>query len=112
MIIIKKSVVILLILVAAAFWSYHLYLDSFYYENAPREPMPVEGRLHPKVIHHGTHVFLTDREVFNFDVLFPSISIASVLIAGVLAMRWKQFGFRRDYKRTDLSSFFRKNKKT
>jgi len=112
LIIIQKAVVILLILVAAAFWSYNLYLDSFYYENAPREPIPVEGRIHPKVIHHGTHVFLTEREVFNFDVLFPSISIGSVLIAGLLAIRWKQFNFTAHFKKTDLSSFFKKNKKT
>jgi hypothetical protein len=93
-------------------WSYILYLDSFYYQNAPREPIPVEERIHPKVVHHGAHVFLTEREVFNFDVLFPSISIGSVLIAGLLAMRWKQFGFKKDFKSVDFFYFFRKNKRT
>jgi hypothetical protein len=108
----QKTVIIVLMLVAAAFWGHVLYLDSFYYQNAPREPVPAEGRIHPRVIHHGAHVFLTEREVFNFDVLFPSISIGSVLIAGLLAMRWKQFGFTKDFKGADLFSFCRKNKRT
>ena len=109
---IQRGLIIVLMLVAAAFWSYILYLDSFYYQNAPREPIPVEERIHPKVVHHGAHVFLTEREVFNFDVLFPSISIGSVLIAGLLAMRWKQFGFKKDFKAVDFFYFFRKNKRT
>jgi len=50
--------------------------------------------------------------VFNFDVLFPSIWIGSVLIAGLLAMRWKQFGFKKDFKGVDFFYFFRKNKRT
>jgi len=107
----QKAVIIVLMLVAAVFWSYELYLDGFYYENAPREAVAAEGRVHPKVVHHGAHVFLTERELFNFDVLFPSISIGSVLIAGVLAMRWKHFSFAKDVKGADLFSVFRKKKR-
>ena len=108
----QKAIIIGLLVIAAAFWGFGLYLDGFYYENAPREPVLAEGRIHPEVIHHGTHVFLTERELFNFNVLLPSISIGSVLIAGLLSMRWKLFGFTKDFKGVDFFSWFRKNKKT
>jgi hypothetical protein len=108
----QKAAIIVLVIVAASFWGYELYLDSFYYEYAPRESVPAEGRIHPKVVHHGAHVFLTQRELFNFNVLFPSISIGSILIAGLLSMRWQMFGFTKDFKGADLFSWFRKNRKT
>jgi hypothetical protein len=108
----KKVIIIGLLVIAAVFWGFGLYLDGFYYENAPREPVLAEGRIHPEVIHHGTHVFLTERELFKFNVLFPSISIGSVMIAGLLSMRWKLFGFTKDFKGVDFFSWFRKNKKT
>lgn len=96
-------------ILAAAFWSYGLYLDDFYYENAPQEPVPAEGRIHPKFIHHyGTRVFLNDQEMFNFYVLFPSISISSVLIAGLLDMRWKHFLFNKDFEGADPFAWLRK----
>jgi hypothetical protein len=107
----QKAVIIALMLVAAVFWRYELYLDGFYYQNAPREAVVAEGRIHPKVVHHGAHVFLTEGELFNFDVLFPSISIGSVLIAGVLSMRWKQFSFAKNVKGADLFASFRKKKR-
>jgi hypothetical protein len=109
---VQRAIIVAFVLLAAVFWFYALYLDSFYYQNAPREAVPVEGRVHLKIIHHGARVFLTEREVFNFDVLFPSISIGSVLIAGLLALRWKQFSFTNASKGADLFSFFRKNKRT
>ena len=107
----QKAIIIGLLVIAAAFWGFGLYLDGFYYKNAPREPVLAEGRIHPEVIHHGTHVFLTERELFNFNVLFPSISIGSVLIAGLLSLRWKLFGFSKDFKSVGFFRF-RKNKKT
>jgi len=106
----KKAVIILFVIVAAFAWSYRLYLDEFYYANAPRGPVPAEGRIRREIIHHGAHVFLTQRELFNFNVLFPSISIGSVLIAGLLSMRWKLFCFQKDFKGGDLFSWFRKKK--
>ena len=107
----KKAVIILFVIVAAFAWSYRLYLDEFYYANAPRGPVPAEGRIRREIIHHGAHVFLTQRELFNFNVLFPSISIGSVLIAGLLSLRWKLFGFSKDFKSVGFFRF-RKNKKT
>jgi len=107
----QKAIIIGLLVIAAAFWGFGLCLDGFYYKNAPREPVLAEGRIHPEVIHHGTHVFLTERELFNFNVLFPSISIGSVLIAGLLSLRWKLFGFSKDFKSVGFFRF-RKNKKT
>ena len=83
----QKILIILFIVLAAAFWASLIYLDSFYYENAPREAFAAQGRVHPEFVHHGAKVFLTEQELFNFKVLIPSISIGSVLIAGLLDLR-------------------------
>lgn len=107
----QKLLIILLFVVAAAFWGYIIYLDSFYYENAPREALTAQGRVHPQFVHHGAKVFLTEQEVFNFEVLFPSISIGSVLIAGLLDLRWKHFIFTKDFKGADPFSWLRRKKR-
>jgi hypothetical protein len=107
----QKLLIILLFVVAAAFWGYVIHLDSFYYENAPREALTAEGRVHPQFVHHGSKVFLTEQELFNFEVLFPSISIGSVLIAGLLDLRWKHFIFTKDFKGADPFSWLRRKKR-
>ena len=106
----QKLLIILLIVVAAAFWGYVIHLDSFYYENAPREAVTAQGIVHPQFVHHGTKVFLTEQEFFNFEVLFPSISIGSVLIAGLLDLRWKHFVFTENFKGADPFSWLRRKK--
>jgi hypothetical protein len=111
MLALQKLLIILLFVVAAAFWSYIIYLDSFYYENAPREALTAQGRVHPMFVHHGAKVFLTEQEQFNFEVLFPSISIGSVLIAGLLDSRWKHFVFTKDFKGADPFSWLRRKKR-
>ena len=71
---------------------YLLYLDNYYHLNGAREPVPTEGKIYREFVHHGSQVFLTKREQLNLDVVFPSIAIGSVLIGGLLALRWKLFG--------------------
>ena len=107
----QQFLIILLVVIAAAFWNYVIYLDRFYYENAPREPLATEGRVHLKMVHHGTKAFLTDQEIFNFDVLFPSVAIGSILIAGLLDLRWKLFVFTKDFQGRDAFSWLRKRKR-
>ena len=107
----QQSLIILLVVIAAAFWSYGIYLDRFYYENAPREPLASEGRTHLMIVHHGAKVFLTDQEIFNFEVLFPSVAIGSVLIAGLLDLRWKLFVFTKDFKAADPFSWLKRRKR-
>ena len=107
----QKLLIILLFVVAAAFWSYIAYLDNFYYENAPREALTAQGRVHPQFVHHGAKVFLTAQEAFNFEVLFPSLSIGSVLFAGLLDLRWKHFIFTKDFKGADPFSWLRRKKR-
>ena len=91
MALLQKSMIVALILLAATCFIYILYLDSYYHLNGAREPQPEEGRIYPETVHHGTHIFLTEREKFNFEVWLPSISIGSFLVAGLVNMRWKQF---------------------
>ena len=51
------------------------YLDGYYYEHAPTTPVIAEGRIHARIVHHGWQVFLTDKEKFNLNVLYPSLPL-------------------------------------
>lgn len=88
----RKSVIVFFFGIAVATFVHELYLDDYYHVNGPSQPVAAEGRIYRRVVHHGTVVFLTERELFNLNVLFPSISIGSVLIGGLFALRWKLFG--------------------
>lgn len=88
----QKAVVLVFFGVAVAVFIYLLYLDNYYHLNGARKPVPAEGRVYPEFVHHGSKVFLTKREHFNLDVLFPSLAIGSFLIGGLFALGWKLFG--------------------
>ncbi len=87
----QKVVILLFFGVAVTFFLYLLYLDNYYHLNAPRQPVPAEGRIYREIVHHGSQVFLTKREQFNLEVLIPSIAIGSFLIAGLFDLRWNHF---------------------
>jgi hypothetical protein len=82
MIALQKSLIVVLIVLAVALFSWCIYLDSFYYEHGATTASAAEGRIYPTTVHHGLQVFLTKKEKFRFDVLYPSIFIGSFLIAG------------------------------
>jgi len=88
----QKAAILFLLGVAVFAFVYLLYLDDYYHLNGAREPVPAEGKIYRKFVHHGSQVFLTKREQLNLDVIFPSIAVGSVLIGGLLALRWKLFG--------------------
>jgi len=88
----QKALILFCFGVAAVAFVYQLYLDNYYHLNAPRQPIPAEGRIYLEYVHHGSRVFLTKREQFDMDVLFPSVAIGSVLVGGLFALRWKLFG--------------------
>ena len=95
MIALQKFLIIALILVAVAFWSWSIYLDSYYCEHGATTALAEAGRVNARIVCHGRQVFLTKNEKFNLDVLYPSISIGSVLIAGLLDLRWRHFVFKK-----------------
>ena len=65
-----------------------VFLDTYYYQYSPREPRPAEGRIYPKNVHHGAHVYLTRGEE-----LMPSLLAISFALwfgtALYFGMRWK-----------------------
>jgi hypothetical protein len=97
MVALQKSLIIALMLIAAAFWGWWMYLDHFYCQHGATTASAAEGRVYPKKVCHGWQVFLTEREEFNLVVLYPSIFVGSVLIAGLLDMRWKHFYFAKNF---------------
>jgi len=106
----QKVLIIAVMLVAVAFWSWSIYLDGFYCRHGATTAVAAEGRVYPRKVCHGSQVFLTKKEKFDLDVLYPSVSIGSVLIAGLLDRRWKHFVFKRDFKGTDRLYWFRRKK--
>ena len=110
MIAFQKALIIALVLVAAAFWNWLIYLDSFYCQHGATAAIVAEGRIYPRKVCHGRQVFLTHQEKFNLDVLYPSLSIGSFLIAGLLDLRWKHFVFKQKL-HSDLWYWFRRNSK-
>ena len=107
----QKVLIIAFMLIAAAFFSWSIYLDSYYCEYGATTPMVEEGRVYPRKVCHGRQVFMTRKEKFNLDVLYPSISIGSVLFAGLLDLRWKHFAFKRGVQSRDLLNWFRRDRK-
>ena len=106
----QKCLLIALTVTAVAVWSWWMYLDSYYYEHAPTTPVIAEGRIHPRIVHHGWQVFLTDKEKFNLDVLYPSLPLVCIIIAGLLDKHWKHFYFARDSHRGHRISSITKKK--
>jgi hypothetical protein len=107
----QKSLIIALMLTAASFWTWWMYLDHFYCKHGATTASATEGRVYPQKVCHGWQVFLTAKEKFNLVVLYPSISIGSVLIAGLLDMRWKHFYFAKDFPGAVLLYWLRRKKK-
>jgi len=107
----QKSLIIALMVLAAAFWIWGLYLDGFYCEHGATTASVAEGRIYSKTVCHGHRVFLTGKEKFNFDVLYPSISIGNALIAGLLDLRWKHFVHKKDLQGEDLFYWYGRKKK-
>jgi hypothetical protein len=71
-----------------------IYLDGYYYANAPRREDRVRGAVIPVTVHHGARVFLTPDEWGRFESP-TAIAIQMVVFAGaaavasVLNRRWK-----------------------
>lgn len=111
MVALQKFLIVSFLLIAFACWARWIFLDSYYYQHGATSTSVAEGRIYPKKVHHGWQVFLTRKEKFNLDVLYPSIFFGSVLIAGLLDLRWKHFYFRKDSHGMDLFYWFKGNKK-
>jgi hypothetical protein len=91
MALLQKTLIVTFLAIAVSCFACILYLDNYYGVNGATKPEPNEGRIYPKTLHHGVHVFMTKGEKFRFDVVLPSVSIGSFLIAALLNMRWKRF---------------------
>lgn len=91
----QKLLIMAVVLIAAAFWGWSIYLDGFYCKYGATTAVTAEGRVYPRKVCHGSQVFLTKEEKFDLDVLYPSVSFGSILIAGLLDQRWKHFVFKK-----------------
>jgi len=91
MALLQKILIVTLLAIAIGCFFCSLYLDNYYGVNGALKPDPTAGRIYPKILHHGVHVFMTKEEKFQFDVVLPSVCIGSFFIAALLNMRWKHF---------------------
>ncbi len=86
----QKSLIIGLIILSFISLGLRIYLDGHFYQSSPREPIPAEGKIYPRNVHHGAHVYLNRNEDLVFDLLVPAFII--FFVAGALLnVRWKWF---------------------
>ena len=74
-----------------------IYLDSYYYQSAPRAPDLVRGAVVPVNVHHGTTVFVTSEEWRRFEsptavAVQCTAFLLGAAAASVLNRRWKLLG--------------------
>ena len=84
----QKALIIALIILSFISLGLRVYLDSYFYQNSPKEPIPAEGKVYARNVHHGAHVYLTGHENLVFDLLVPAFIIFFVTGA-YLNVRWK-----------------------
>ena len=71
-----------------------MYLDAYYYSNAPRVAEITRGAVIPAHIHHGAKVFLTERQWRYFgsptgNAIQVLIFIGAAVLGALLNRRWK-----------------------
>jgi hypothetical protein len=87
----KKSLIIGLLGLSFVSLGLRIYLDGYFYQNSPREPITIEGKIYPRNVHHGAHVYLTKNENLALDHL-PSAFIILFVAGAFLNERWKWLG--------------------
>jgi hypothetical protein len=85
---IKKAIVITLGGLLFLNLGLAIYLDEYCYQNSPREPNPAMGQIYPAIIHHGAHVYLTQKQKMMFDY-WPLSWFALFIPLWILLTRWK-----------------------
>ena len=91
LLLVKKIIVMTLMISGVTIFLYSLYLEDYYYQNAPREPEIASGRVVAYVVHHGTKVFLTEQEMdTKKSVFYFGIPIA--MFGMLLTNFWKLWG--------------------
>jgi hypothetical protein len=67
----RKALVVLILSLAFSSFAVSWYLDDLYYQTRPREPLPTEGRVYAKYVHHGALVYLTRAEKLTLEFSTP-----------------------------------------
>ncbi len=75
---VKIFIISSLILSGVSIFFYGSYLENFYYQNAPRQPDKLSGRVVKEYVHHGTKIYLTDEEKVKLSY--------TSLIGGIITM--------------------------
>jgi hypothetical protein len=84
----QKSLIIGLLILGFLSLGLRIYLDGYFYQNRPSEPIPIEGKVYSKNVQHGAYVYLTRNENLFFDLL-PLTFIILFVAGALLNMRWK-----------------------
>jgi hypothetical protein len=88
---VKKSIALSLMISGVALFLYSLYLEDYYFQNAPREPDFASGQVVAYVVHHGTTVFLTEKEMDTKKSAFY-FGIPIAMFGMLLTNFWKLWG--------------------
>ena len=86
----KKSVIVGCFVLALILLALSIFLDAYFRENRPAQPVPTEGRVYATRLAKGVGVYLTHKEHTVYGLLMPS-GIVSIVIGLLLNSLWKQF---------------------
>ena len=63
-----------------------MYLDHTLAYTMPTSPQLDQGRIHRIVVHHGSVVYVNERELRRADFVFHKIFLAGIVFAGLLGV--------------------------
>jgi hypothetical protein len=91
LLLLKKVIVLTLMISGVALFLLSMYLEDYYFQNAPREPDSASGRVVAYVVRHGTKVFLTEKEMNTKKSLFY-FGIPIAMFGMLLTNLWRLWG--------------------
>src|SRR5215212_8462878 len=86
---IQKLVVILLISLSFGSIGLSSFLDQRYFQTRPRSPRPEEGRTYALYVHHGTLVYVNQRETLAYQFV-PALCLLFFGAGVYLHRRWSK----------------------
>lgn len=72
------------------------YLDSYYAATGSKQVAPEHGRVHERIVHHGTHVYLTKEENDKFNL--AELGLMASIFSGLAVMGiWRKRFFAKQF---------------
>jgi hypothetical protein len=82
----RKLVISLLAAVTIPCGIWPIYLDTKLAYTMPTSPQPDQGRIYRLVVHHGSVIYLNEKEFRQADLVFHTIFLIGIVGAGLIGV--------------------------